>query len=146
MNKRNIYIEGSQEIIFSSDWTVIKVDEHPYYRSVSGRGLKSVDFFALHPEWGLALIELKDYSSNGKISNTTDELHKALIKKEEDSIRLIRIIYKMYNRKWYYRLLLSVKGFQWLIPKRTRVWVNAWNMVQAGRYFYLADIYFVKTT
>ena len=53
--------EGRQEIRFPKTWQVIKVDDHPFYRQVSGQGLKSVDFLALDPDWGLYFIELKDY-------------------------------------------------------------------------------------
>ena len=131
--------EGRQEIRFPKTWQVIKVDDHPFYRQVSGQGLKSVDFLALDPDWGLYFIELKDYRHRLSPEEKVD-LEGVFEEKLEDSKRLIRSIYAMLYKKWYYRLCLRYQWLYPLVPNRSKVWIEAYACIKSGRILYLVDV------
>lgn len=131
--------EGSQKILFPSTWQVVKVDQHPYYRQVSGQGLKSVDFLALDPEWGLYFIELKDYRHQLSVEEKAD-LQEVFEEKLEDSKLLIRSVYAMLHKKWYYKICLRYEWLYRLVPKRSKFWIEAYAYVLSGCYTCLVDV------
>lgn len=131
------FLEREVEVVFDEEWKVFKLDEHRYYKNVSGRGVSAVDFMAVHPTFGLALIEMKNYKF-GKDSIPMD-LSDKLIEKRNDSIRLINIIYKYYRRQWYFRVLTFI-GWTYLYPKDWEIWLLAKQHVVAGNYFFLGAI------
>ena len=134
-----VWEEGSQEIQFPSTWQVVKVDDHPFYRQVSGQGLKSVDFLALDPDWGLYFIELKDYRHRLSPEEKVD-LEGVFEEKWEDSKLLIRSVYAMLYKKWYYRICLRYECLYRLVPKRSKFWIEAFACMQAGRMLYLVEV------
>lgn len=134
------YSEGDQLLSVPSGWTVIKMDEHPYYQYVSGKGYKSVDFMLIDPAWGLVLLEIKDYGDKSLSPETKSKLRVSLEKKHSDSIKLILAIDKMHRRKWYYRLLIKISREYSLLPKRSRSWLIAADMIRAGRYHCINEV------
>ncbi|NNE29048.1 MAG: hypothetical protein HKN16_05405, partial [Saprospiraceae bacterium] len=56
-----IFSESGLQFQFSNDWTVIKYDDHKFFRYLSGEGLKGVDFLGFTSEGGLFLMEVKNY-------------------------------------------------------------------------------------
>ena len=131
------YIEREVELMFDNEWKVVKFDEHRYYRQLSGYGLKAVDFLAIHVEMGVAFIEMKNYT-NGR-NSIPDQLDGVMKEKRDDSIRLISIINKYYQRQWYFRLIKKI-GWQRLIPEEWKVWLLANQHVENGNYFFLGII------
>lgn len=131
--------EGEQALQFGQGWRVLKVDEHPYYRYISGQGLKAVDYMALHPDWGLYLIELKDYRQP-----LTDEqraaLEVVLMAKVNDTKTLIRSVVSRYRKTWRYRYLIPRRHLHWIIPARSRIWIDAYDLIVQNRCVGLSDI------
>lgn len=136
-NEQLIFRERDVEAIFNEEWSVIKLDEHRYYKRLSGRGISGVDFLAVHPVYGLALIEMKDYT-HGEFS-IPEDIDLIMISKKEDTIRLIRIIIKYYQRQFYFRLLTFV-GWDYLYPKEWIIWLNAKKHVDRDNLFFIGVI------
>lgn len=137
MSGKQIFIERGIEVVFDQDWTVIKLDEHRYYKRISGHGISGVDFLAIHPEFGLALIEMKNYlKGKGSIPENIDS---KMIAKKEDTIRLINVVYKYYQRQLYFKILIFI-GWEYLYPKDWRVWLSAKKHVDNGNYSFLGVV------
>ncbi len=132
-----IFKEREVEVIFDQEWDVIKFDEHRYYRIVSGLGLRGVDFIAVHPIFGLALIEMKNYTK-GKRSISND-LEAKMLAKRKDTIRLINIINRYYNRQIYFRILFFI-GWKKLFPDEWKIWLQAKKHLDNDNYFFLGMI------
>lgn len=106
------FLESGLVFSFPPAWQLRKYDEHTFYRGLSGRGLKAVDFIVLLPDGRLCLIEVKNYhsrqSKDGQFHPVerpkASELANRLTDKYTDSARAIRVIDRYYRSKWYYRL------------------------------------------
>ena len=134
---KHIFIERGVEVNFDEEWTVVKLDKHRYYKRISGLGVSGVDFMAVHPIFGLALIEMKNYTK-GKAS-IPKNLDIVMIKKKSDTIRLINIIYTYYRRQKYFQLLTFI-GWEYLYPREWKIWMEAKKHVDIGNYFFLGII------
>lgn len=56
------YLESDLSFEFGSDWIVVRWDRHRFYRWLSGRGYRGVDFLLLHVDLQRAiLLEVKNY-------------------------------------------------------------------------------------
>jgi len=132
-----IFTEREVEVIFDEEWEVVKLDEHRYYKNVSGRGLSAVDFIAVHPIFGLALIEMKNYEEGQ--SALPNDLDDKLMTKRNDSMRLINIIYKYYQRQWYFRILMFI-GWEYLYPDDWKIWLQAKQYLDSGNFFFMGVI------
>ena len=94
------YKESGLLFTFPDNWWVIKLDEHRFYRYVSGRGYKGVDFIIIDDSGKLLLIEVKNYSNRfpadgilpitALLGNPMAYANK-YIGKYEDTFSLIRI-------------------------------------------------------
>ena len=102
--------ESNLTFTFPPDWIVRKFDATAAYRSVSGHGLKGVDFLCLVGADELCLIEVKNYHRRGKrqlaIRRDPQALANHVGQKFVDSQRLIAIVYQAMQRRWYVRVLL----------------------------------------
>jgi len=107
--------ESDLTFYFPNDWVVRKYDDTVAYQSLSGHGLKGVDFIALSPDGKLWLIEVKNYRP--RISPRDGREYRAKRKSPEnlavdiatkfnDSKRLIRIVDIYLRRGWWRRLQL----------------------------------------
>jgi len=99
------YIESNYKFEFDNRWHILKYDDHPYYRIVSGRSFSGIDF-ADH----LYLIEVKNFYQYDNDGEIVDLKEFVLEMKEKilDSIDLIDIIRKYHQRKWSYRLFMKL--------------------------------------
>jgi hypothetical protein len=108
------------------------------YQSLSGHGLKGVDFIGLSPDGKLWLIEVKNYRP--RISDRNGKEYRANRKPPEvlaehvatkfiDSQRLIRIVNTYLRRHWWRRLQL------WWLERRTHppITSNYWFWAEARR-------------
>lgn len=137
----SILQEGFQQLRVPPSWQVIKLDEHRYYRQVCGKyNLKSMDYLLLDPEWGLYLVEIKDYDDINLTREKKEELAVTLNQKAEDTKLLVRSVAHMHMRKAYYRWLWRVSYLRGLLPTRSRVWLQAAEMIKEGRYTILYDV------
>ena len=90
---------------FPDDWIVRKFDATAAFRSVSGHGLKGVDFLCLAPNEELWLVEVKNYRPRN--THPTEErrhpleLARHVAAKFADSKRLIRIMDRALRTKWW---------------------------------------------
>ena len=98
---------------FPLDWRVRQFDATAAYKSISGRGLKGVDFIAISPEEELWLIEVKNYRPRHKGDNEyrarrrpPDQLAQMMAGKFDDSLRLINIVNGYLQKSWWRRLQL----------------------------------------
>lgn len=123
---------------FPDDWVVRKYDDTVAYQSLSGHGLKGVDFLALTPDGMLWLIEVKNYRP--RISTRTGQEHFAkrrspenlaqhVARKFYDTARLIRIVDASLRRRWWARVRL------WYLEKigKDRPQSNYWFWSEAHR-------------
>lgn len=107
----NTFEESDLRLSFPESWIVRKFDETPAYHSVSGHGLKGVDFLCLAPEGRLWLVEVKNYRRRKQEHRTLRRSPEALAehvgRKIADSKRLIRIVNRAFQRSWWIRLRLA---------------------------------------
>ena len=105
-----IFQESGWKFEFDESWQVKKFDDHRYYKTLSGRGFKGIDFIAIQPDRHLLLIEVKNYRDQEPPSS--EKMAEIFSKKIEDSLKLINIVRAYYARSWHYRLL------EWLIRRK----------------------------
>ena len=126
------------ELIFTfpDAWTVRKYDDTVAYQSLSGHGLKGVDFIALDARGGLWLIEVKNYRPRISPRNGREyraerkppaELAEQIAGKFTDSRRLIRIVCAYLRRSWWRRLVV------WYRQRRPATESNYWFWSEAER-------------
>lgn len=123
---------------FSSEWYVKKYDAHPFYLSISGEGLRAVDFIGLHPNGDWWLMEVKNYRNRPinqqaniqkKLSDDLPLLYQLVQQKITDTQRGIQAIAAYLQRKWWYRWrykLLNRYGSQQMLLQQDRMfWMKA---------------------
>ena len=137
IKKSNLHTEGFQQIHFDPTWDVVKIDKHRYYNHVKGQGLKACDFIAYHRDWGLVLIELKDYSKTDKLPS---DLQLLLNRKYEDTLRLIQAIHGMLMRKWHIRFFASKAIFFRFLPSSVTKWICYNRAIESGKVLVLNDV------
>jgi hypothetical protein len=112
--------ESGLVFYFDSKWRVRKYDSQPFYRSLSGQGLKAVDFLALPDEGPVLLIEVKNYFNyhpnvNAPLQTTElpdpEELALRLHQKYHDTLRAIQVIRQFYQRRWWFRRVLPLTSY-----------------------------------
>lgn len=131
-----IFTESDQTVSFPSDWWVIKLDEHRYYRRLSGQGLKAVDFLALHDDFGLMLIELKNYHGRP----VPADLGLTMEEKSADTARLIHIVNRYLQRKLYYRIFFSWLKWYRICDREWIFWYKAQQQIEKGNTVKLLDV------
>lgn len=107
------FVESGIRFTFNRDWVVKKYDSHRYYKGLSGRGLKGVDFIALNfKERLVAFFEVKNYRTRFHQDTgdpihpdpkPTDDLAQALSEKVSDTLLAIAVITTYYEKSWWYR-------------------------------------------
>jgi len=132
-----VFSESGLSFQFPKSWTVFKYDEHRFYTYLSGAGLKGVDFIAINGE-ELILIEVKNYADRIIKENfdpmrglrTDPEAYvDHYFQKFADTLKLLGIVEKYYNRKWWYRNIFQrFKSFfskKEVIKTETGFWSRA---------------------
>ena len=138
-DKSTQFTERDVNVLFDVDWRVIKLDEHRYYKRLSGQGIRGVDFMSVHPIFGLVLIELKSYT-NGE-NSIPEGLDGVMLEKQKDTLRLIRIINSYYQRQFYFRLLKKM-NWNYLYPDEWKIWIQADEHIKNGNFFFLGIVYY----
>lgn len=130
----NYFTESGLTFGFPNTWHVIKYDDHPFYKSIGGQGLRGVDFLIIKDLEHLTLLEVKNFKDRFKADgvNPTETFFdnqtfylEAFADKFQDTIQGIRVIHKYYSRKWWFRNLAMPLSN--LLPKK--YWFNYdWGM------------------
>jgi len=116
---------------FNEDWVINKYDEHRYFRRLSGAGLKGVDFLGIYKKEKLVLIEVKNYRIQYKAKPPTAIYHvienpevlaEKVQKKASDTLKAIRVVNKLYQRNWFYRLWMPILK----LLRNSSLTVNTW--------------------
>ena len=132
------FAESDLTFRFPGAWVVRKYDDTVAYQSLSGHGLKGVDFIALSPGGLLWLVEVKNYRPRVSRRNGREyrakrkppaTLAQDVVQKFTDSQRLIRIVNAYLRRRWWRRLQL------WWYARRGRAVPrsNYWFWAEAKR-------------
>lgn len=107
------YAESDLVFTFPGDWVVRPFDQTRAFKSLSGHGLKGVDFIALTPAGELILIEVKNYHRRTKAGKTygvkrprPEELARRVARKFTDSLRLIGVVNQSLQRRRWVRFQL----------------------------------------
>ena len=110
----NTYAESDLNFEFPEAWTVRQFDRTPAYRSVSGHGLKGVDFLALDDLGGVWLIEVKNFrrrdAHTRMLRRDPEALARQVGTKFTDTRRLVRIMRRAMDRKWWMGMYLWWQG------------------------------------
>ncbi|PPK86307.1 hypothetical protein CLV84_3230 [Neolewinella xylanilytica] len=129
----NTFSESDLQIEFPNDWSVRRFDQTTAYRSVSGHGLKGVDFLCLTPEGELWLVEIKNFRRRNELSSmkrrSPEGLAQQVGKKFSDSKRIIRVVNRAMQQRWWLRLVLL--WYAW--RKRERPESDYWFWAEAER-------------
>ena len=59
--KNQVFEESDLVFHFNQDWVVRKYDEHRFYKTISGLGMKGVDFIGIFKAEQVVFIEIKNY-------------------------------------------------------------------------------------
>ena len=127
------FTESKLDFTFPADWIVRKFDDTVAYRSVSGHGLKGVDFICLAPAGELWLIEVKNYRKRGggyrTVRRSPEGTGKHVGRKFADTKRLVKIVNRAMRNEWWTELRLRWYG--WMV--RARPDSLAWFWWEAER-------------
>ena len=136
--------ESGLQFDFGPGWVVRKYDEHAYFRSLSGMGLKGVDFIAIRQGRELVFIEVKNYRTryNAEMDRTFEvsvkpaaELAAELKRKSEDTLLAMDAVLQYYHRSWWYRRLRGM-WLRWPWPHHKRAfWSRADALVNRSLHF-----------
>lgn len=111
------FSESGWQIKFPDQWWVKKFDEHKYYRTLSGKGFKGVDFVIIVPGTGLVLLEVKYFYQS---LPTSEHLGMVYCEKIIDSLKVIELIHKYLSRQFLFNWL---KPVIWKQPR----WFGEWG-------------------
>lgn len=117
-------IESQYEIILEGDH-VIKFDEHRYFRKLSGKGYKGVDYLIINDDY-LYLIELKNfqqYKNTPRPSET--EINAIFHQKCEDTLRVLELFEAYLNSSWIRRVLVMKYNWFFLGDVEWKLWAKA---------------------
>lgn len=130
--KAHIYNESEIWIRFHPSAIVVKFDDHKFYKYLSGQGLKGVDFLVIDKLYGLFLIEIKNFRKRDTQPEEKDLSHN-FYQKCEDTLHLIEIIYKVYQRKWWVKHLVNKLKMTFLLTEEDKTWIQAYQLYRKGK-------------
>ena len=59
--------------------------------------------------------------------------------KQNDTLRLIKIINTYYQRQFYFRLLRML-NWDFLYPNEWKIWIQAYQHIKKGNFFFLGVV------
>ncbi|WP_116124581.1 hypothetical protein [Lewinella sp. IMCC34183] len=129
----NTFDESDLELTFPESWIVRKFDATAAYHSVSGHGLKGVDFMCLTPDGRLWFIEVKNYRrrkpAHRIVRRSPEELAEHVGRKFSDTKRLIHVVNRALRRRWW----LALKLYWYELRKAPRPQSPHWFWYEAER-------------
>ena len=135
--QNNIFQESDLQFQFSdTDWRVKKYDTHRFFKTLSGAGLKGVDFLGIFQDKQVVLWEVKNYhtnqankSQNYLIVENTVVFIENIIGKVTDTLTAIRVIQQYLNRQWWYRFYSAYSSYIPTFLIRQKDWFF-WHQIQ----------------
>ena len=131
------------DLIFQFDdtvWQVIKYDEHPYYKKLSGKGLKGVDFIGIYKQEKVVFIEVKNFRDKHptreepfKVLTETKSFINSIGDKLEDTFRAVTAIQAYLKRRWWYRVYISCQQYlpqKWFLRQDWLFWHQVFHLAQ----------------
>jgi len=121
--------ESAYQFHFTQPWSILKFDDHQFYKVLSGQSLSGVDFSGVYCE-ELYLMEVKNFRifHEAHQAITADQLIQDLNEKLKDSIKIIEIINKYFDQKRGYKLFSGIID---KLPFLNRDWYF-WRRVKAA--------------
>ena len=128
---------------------IVKFDEHQYYTSFSGKGLKGVDYLMIC-EGYLYLIEIKNYSqyevhrafAQKKMSPIPDKtmINQQFYQKCEDSLIILEKFYTFLNSSFWTRIFIL--RYRWFFtgPKDWKHWLQAYELYRENKVIMLLHV------
>lgn len=107
------FLESDINFFFESGWVVHRYDTHRYFKGLSGKGLKGVDFIGILHQESLVFFEVKNYNirpsgrggqSLDLVQNDPRMISNAFIRKIEDTFTAVDAIQKYWERRWWRRI------------------------------------------
>ncbi len=124
---------------FPKDWQVLKYDAHPYFRAISGAGMRGADFIWVDSAGVLTLMEVKHFRKPSQpgidapdLLPPPAELAEAVGRKMADTLMGIQVVEGYLSRKWTFRVWRRLAQ---LIGKRAPQmgeWMVWQNLHRAG--------------
>ena len=136
MNKQPSFFEESRILFeFGNSWDIVAFDKTKFYKTISGLGVKGVDFLGIY-ENRLYFIEVKNFTQYNEIDESTFDFkafRTKIIIKFEDSQRAIRLIHRHYSRKWWHKIrkFLPTRFISWM-DKDYFFWEKSYQIMQLG--------------
>lgn len=133
------YVESRRQWHFDANWKVVRFDATPWFRFLTGLGLKGMDFLLMR-EGRIYWLEAKNFEQRAgapapKIPEG-EELVAQLEAKLVDSRRLLGVIVASLRRHFLYRLWAwAVRlglPLRWLQPEWS-FWTEALEALEYGR-------------
>ena len=142
-----IFKESALTFEFSGNWNIKKYDSHKYYKILAGQGLKGIDFLGIKDGQQLYLFEVKNYQKRKDwqtvnpieaIKADPDVLVRKLVQKIEDSFQVFRVVYKYYQRNWWYRNIFPLIRNWWPVYSKWHFWTDVYE-----KSLTISDIYII---
>jgi hypothetical protein len=108
------FLESDIHFFFGSDWVVHRYDTHRYFKGLSGKGLKGVDFIGVLHQKSLVFFEIKNYNPrpSGKggqslkiVQQDSEILLHAFTKKIADTFTALDAIQQYWQRRSWRRII-----------------------------------------
>lgn len=140
------FTESDLRFTFSDKWIIKAYDEHPFYKSLAGHGLKGVDFIGLLNHETVVLIEVKNYKIRfpsalppiqNKITGDHPRIVQTMIRKAKDTKRAVRVIRKYHERQWWLRpfsFLVKMLPLHWQLKIEWNFWMTIEQKLKVDDY------------
>ncbi len=138
--KIQTFEESGLRFHFHPDCFVMAFDKHRFYKTLSGKGLKGIDFLILDAEGYLHFLEVKNYRTFGNAEDVkldVSAIQHLMELKLKGTLKVISVANALYERRWWFRLVSAYWG-QWpwwarLMPE-AYLWWRFQRVVEEGNY------------
>lgn len=138
MNLIMVFEESGLLFTFSDAWNVRPFDDHRYYRWLSGRGFRGVDFVGIY-RGKLVLMEVKNYRRREGMPNADafrairedpETFALKMVEKVEDSFEIILAVNGAYRRRWWFPLFIRLPERWKRRYPQSYFWYLVWELAQ----------------
>ncbi len=130
---------------FNKDWIIKKYDAHQYYKTISGLGMKGVDFIGIYQYSTVVFIEVKNYrirySNKGfhRLYDVFDHpgaLAEKIQQKFSDSAKGVIVVHNFLNKRWWLKpifpLLKRIPYSKWT-KSDNLFWIRSRELIRLGK-------------
>ena len=128
---------------------IVKFDEHQYYTSFSGKGLKGVDYLMISDGY-LYLIEIKNFSqyhvnrafAQKERPSSPDKtiVNQQFYQKCEDTLIVIEKFHQFLESSFWTKIFIL--RYRWFFtgPKEWKYWLQAYDLYRANKVIMLLHV------